>query len=67
MTFLGKLIGRYFDSNGNPTEYSKMVDTWVEQAKSEQNMKQTQEKMYPPCNIEWNAESGTRVWCTDKR
>lgn len=22
---------------------------------------------FPPCNIEWEAQKGTRVWCTKKR
>lgn len=21
---------------------------------------------YPPCNIEWKADTGTRVWCTNQ-
>lgn len=25
------------------------------------------EIQYPPCNIEWTKDTGTRVWCTNRR
>lgn len=25
------------------------------------------EQQYPPCNVEWDAETGTRVWCSNRR
>lgn len=63
----GVLIGRYFDINGNPTEYSKIIDKLIQEAGNIQDEKQLDEQKYPPCNIEWSPESGTKVWCTKQR
>lgn len=56
--------GRFYDENGNPTsEYDKIIERSEQgkQLKMKEEMKNT---VFPPCNIEWKAETGTRVWCT---
>uniref|UniRef100_A0A8D8WFX7 Neuferricin n=1 Tax=Cacopsylla melanoneura TaxID=428564 RepID=A0A8D8WFX7_9HEMI len=64
--FKGKLIGRFFDPNGTPTKYWHEFQTKLKQAE-EGSEEMLQEKMkYPPCNIAWSQEEGTRVWCSTK-
>lgn len=31
------------------------------------SISENQKILFPPCNVEWDADRGTRVWCTDKR
>ncbi|XP_068159376.1 neuferricin homolog [Drosophila tropicalis] len=62
--YKGKLIGRFYDENGQPTTYHSKYLTQLEQAQKEKTrMEQLLEK-YPGCNIEWSEATGTRVWCT---
>lgn len=63
----GKLIGRYYDGHGNPTDYLKNVERTISDAKLKKTLEAELEKVFPPCNVEWDAERGTRVWCTKQR
>ncbi|XP_063226092.1 neuferricin isoform X2 [Bacillus rossius redtenbacheri] len=63
-TYKGKLIGRYYNSYGNPTEYQKQVIKTLQDIDGEKRRNEDLELKYPPCNSEWNRESGTRVWCS---
>lgn len=62
--FMGKLIGRFYDAQGEPTKYYYKYVALLEQ---EQNAKTASEQLrvkYPDCNIEWSKEKGSHVWCT---
>ncbi|CAF3357796.1 unnamed protein product [Rotaria socialis] len=63
---IGKLIGRYFDSNGELTEHFNNVLTSVNIIEKEKEEKARFEKQWPPCNSEWSHDAGRRVWCTEK-
>ncbi|CAF0750553.1 unnamed protein product [Didymodactylos carnosus] len=65
-SFIGKLIGRYFDQNGNPTQqwFNVLKSVEVVKEKNKRNEKEQQE--YPPCNNEFSQATGKRVWCTNK-
>lgn len=65
-TYVGKLIGRYYDKNGNPTEEYKSTRRAIEQAKYDKMNLEKEKALFPPCNSEWSREKGTRVWCTNK-
>lgn len=65
--FLGKLIGLFYDENGSPTEYSEQLNRRMQQAENEKNLLDVEKHNYPPCNVEWDAVKGSRVWCTRKR
>lgn len=65
-TFVGFLIGRYYDSRGEKTDYMKRVEEQIDIAIAEKDRLELLRTHYPPCNIEWKAETGTRVWCTDQ-
>ncbi|CAD7090917.1 unnamed protein product [Hermetia illucens] len=60
----GKLIGRFYDENGEPTEYFRKVEALAKVGEYEKEQKNRKLEEFPPCNIEWTAETGTRVWCT---
>lgn len=65
-TYVGKLIGRYYDKDGNPTEEYKQSRRAIEDAKRNKLNMEKEKELFPPCNSEWSREKGTRVWCTDK-
>uniref|UniRef100_A0A1B6C9H9 Neuferricin n=1 Tax=Clastoptera arizonana TaxID=38151 RepID=A0A1B6C9H9_9HEMI len=62
--YKGKLAGRYFDSNGLPTLYNHKLTARIEEADKNEENKLQSKLMYPPCNVEWSVEDGSRVWCT---
>ncbi|XP_043273279.1 neuferricin [Venturia canescens] len=64
--YKGKLIGRYYDKNGNPTTEYETFEARVKLAEDEQNKEEEKMKMFPPCNVEWKVDVGTRVWCTQQ-
>ncbi|KAM3963082.1 neuferricin homolog [Aphomia sociella] len=61
---VGVLSGRYYDSNGKETGYMKEFQVRIEQCVLEKDIAKKEELKFPPCNIEWSADGGTRVWCT---
>lgn len=66
-TYVGKLIGRYYNKDGSPTKewykYNKLLGE-QEKIKAEQK---AQEKQFPGCNSQWTLEDGGKVYCSDKR
>lgn len=63
---IGKLEGRYYNSNGIETDYMRKVHEKRDIALEERKRDEAVKELYPPCNIEWKAETGTRVWCTNQ-
>ena len=63
----GKLIGRYYDAEGQPTTYYHQVKKLITKAKKTKEEERIEKLSYPPCNSEWSHESGSRVWCTKMR
>jgi len=63
----GKLIGRYYDAEGQPTAYYHQVQKLITKAKKIKQEERIEKLSYPPCNSEWSHESGSRVWCTKLR
>ncbi|KAJ8985988.1 hypothetical protein NQ317_013872 [Molorchus minor] len=63
---VGKLIGRYFDNNGNQTPYGRAVKMMLKEAEREKEKDHLEKVKFPPCNVEWNVETGTRIWCSKK-
>lgn len=64
--FVGRLAGRFYGYDGRKTEYMQRVEQQVELARAEKEQQKMLRIKYPPCNIEWKAETGTRVWCTNQ-
>ncbi|XP_024890909.1 neuferricin [Temnothorax curvispinosus] len=64
--YKGKLYGRYYNQDGSPTAEFRKVQEKLLLAKREKAMEEKQERMFPLCNIEWNRDTGTVFWCTEK-
>ncbi|KAK5644311.1 hypothetical protein RI129_005611 [Pyrocoelia pectoralis] len=63
---VGKVIGRYYDENGEETQYYQQVKEMLRDAVNDEEELKLLKVAYPPCNIEWDVNSGTRVWCTKR-
>ncbi|XP_026813428.1 neuferricin-like [Rhopalosiphum maidis] len=62
---IGKLIGRYYDSSGKETDYSKLVYEKIKSSKMAKATKNKEMARYPSCNIEYVQENQkSKVWCT---
>jgi hypothetical protein len=64
---IGKLIGRYYDEKGEPTEYLLNIEKELEAAEENKHAEMKDKERYPPCNAEWTPEKGSRLWCSKKR
>lgn len=62
-TFVGRVIGRFYDNKGNPTKYLELFQNRVQQIKVRKALDQEIRRKYPDCNVEWTPTSGTHVWC----
>ncbi|XP_012549422.1 neuferricin homolog [Bombyx mori] len=63
-TEIGLLKGRYYDSQGRETPYLENFNRKIEQCNEEKEIAKKKNQEYPPCNIAWSEEEGTKVWCT---
>ena len=65
-TYVGKLVGNFYDSHGKPTaaqtHYQKALEKALAAKKAEDAMMQ----VFPPCNSQWSQGGHTRVWCTNR-
>ncbi|KAK9504615.1 hypothetical protein O3M35_010912 [Rhynocoris fuscipes] len=64
--YKGKLIGRFYDRNGNPTAYLREIESKFFEADEIAKQNEDYNIKYPPCNVEWTQEKGSRVWCSNK-
>lgn len=65
--FKGKLHGKYYDENGKKTQYWYELNKKLNEAEKAKKGEKDEELVFPPCNVEWNADTGTKVWCSNKR
>ncbi|XP_030746946.1 neuferricin isoform X2 [Sitophilus oryzae] len=63
---VGKLVGRYYNELGELTPYAKQIKKLILEAEDVEKNSQLEKIQFPPCNIEWSAEKGSRVWCTTR-
>ncbi|KAH8254931.1 hypothetical protein KR038_000562 [Drosophila bunnanda] len=63
--YKGKLIGRFYDEQGNPTAYHHKYLELLQLAQEAKKQVEELRSRYPGCNIEWSESTGTRVWCTN--
>lgn len=66
-TFVGKLIGGFYNEHGEPTEMHHELERQVEKAKNLDVLRKEEEQQFPPCNSRWNAREGGWVYCGKKR
>ncbi|XP_011863598.1 PREDICTED: neuferricin isoform X2 [Vollenhovia emeryi] len=55
--YKGKLHSRYYDQDGSPTAEFYEVQEKLLFAKREKALEEEQDRMFPPCNVEWNLDT----------
>ncbi|XP_055570517.1 neuferricin isoform X2 [Falco cherrug] len=60
----GKLVGRFYDEDGAPTEALRQAEAAIEEALKFQAESEQRKQQFPPCNSEWNSAKGSRFWCS---
>ncbi|KAI1903737.1 hypothetical protein AGOR_G00030300 [Albula goreensis] len=63
---VGRLIGRYYSENGEPTAALRQVEEMLAEGLRQKAQAQAESKRFPSCNSAWSADSGGRVWCSTK-
>lgn len=65
-TYVGKLIGRYYDADGEEKEYLRVVRDEVRKEEANNVRLEKEKQEFPPCNTKWSAEEGSTFWCSTK-
>ena len=65
--FSGKLIGSFYDENGNPTEKLREYDDKLKEAKKAKAADEDDQKRFPTCNFSYQQGAGRRIWCSTMR
>ncbi|GFP98914.1 membrane-associated progesterone-binding protein 4 [Phtheirospermum japonicum] len=63
--FVGKLVGRYYDGEGNPTKYLKGVEAKAARGSQLLEKQKNEEAKVASCNSKWSQEDGSEVWCDE--
>ncbi|KAL8490353.1 hypothetical protein ACS0TY_025542 [Phlomoides rotata] len=63
--FVGKLVGRYYDGEGNPTKYLKGIEAKAARGAQLLEKQKKEEAKIPNCNSKWSREEGSEVWCDE--
>ncbi|XP_022875114.1 membrane-associated progesterone-binding protein 4 isoform X1 [Olea europaea var. sylvestris] len=63
--FVGKLVGRYYDIEGNPTKYLKGAEAKAARGAQLLEKQKIEEAQVPSCNSRWSQDEGSEVWCDD--
>ncbi|XP_068021480.1 neuferricin isoform X1 [Melanerpes formicivorus] len=61
---VGKLVGRFYDENGAPTEALRQAEAAIEEALKLQAESEQRKQQFPACNSEWSSAKGSRFWCS---
>ncbi|MQL74295.1 hypothetical protein Taro_006657 [Colocasia esculenta] len=61
--FVGVLVGRYYDSSGNPTKHLKGVEAKAARGAQLLEKQKIEEDKIPSCNSRWSERDGGEVWC----
>ncbi|RAL41911.1 hypothetical protein DM860_009093 [Cuscuta australis] len=64
-TFVGKLVGRYYDSGGNPTKNLKGAEAKAARGAQLLEKQKIEEEKIPSCNSKWSQDEGSEVWCDE--
>ncbi|KAI3929052.1 hypothetical protein MKW92_052850 [Papaver armeniacum] len=61
--YAGKVVGRYYDSLGEPTKYLKGVEAKAARGAQLLEKQKKEEAKLPDCNSRWSQQEGGEVWC----
>lgn len=59
--YAGKIVGRYYDKEGNPTKYLKGVEAKAARGAQLMEKQKIEEAKLPSCNSRWSQEEGSEV------
>lgn len=59
--YVGKLVGRYYDSQGNPTKYLRGVEAKAARGAQLLEKQKNEESKLPTCNSRWSQQEGGEV------
>lgn len=63
---VGFVIGRYYTASGQPTDTLLQVEASLAEGRRLKAQSEAEKSRFPPCNSEWSASTGGRVWCSTK-
>lgn len=63
---IGFVIGRYYTASGQPTETLQQVEASLALGRRLKAESEVDKARFPPCNSEWSASAGGRVWCSTR-
>ncbi len=63
----GYLHGKYFDENGKETTAMANLKARMIWAEEESQKEGDLLKLFPSCNVDWKADTGSTLWCSVKR
>jgi len=63
---MGKVIGHYYDPDGNPTPATRIANREIRLAHKEKNIEDELKKKLPTCNSKFSSSEGKTLWCSDK-
>ncbi|XP_057525584.1 membrane-associated progesterone-binding protein 4 [Amaranthus tricolor] len=64
-TYVGKLVGRYYDYRGKPTKYLKSAEAKAARGAQLMEKQKKEEEKIPNCNSKWSEHEGGEVWCEE--
>ena len=65
-TEVGKLVGRFYDATGAPTEGWARIREALQDAEKEEREDKEEKDRFPICNSKWSQAEGGEVWCDQK-
>ena len=66
--YLGKLVGLYYDENGNAREeIHESIERRLAEHEHIQDNKKKLEARFPKCSSKWTQKTGKMLWCEDNR
>ena len=65
-TYVGKLVGNFYNSEGKPTAALVQYEQSLQKALAEKKAEEDQRLIFPPCNSQWSQGGHTLVWCTNR-
>ena len=63
----GLLTGRFYSETGEPTGTLLQTEASLAEGQRIKAQSEAHKLHFPPCNSQWSAAEGGRVWCTNKR
>ncbi|KAH9615888.1 hypothetical protein KSS87_003004 [Heliosperma pusillum] len=61
--FVGRLVGRYYDDQGQPTKHLKGAEAKAARGAQLLEKQKSEEEKVPSCNSKWSQDEGGEVWC----